>query len=167
MQFSSRQRLFSGIRKLMFSVLGGNLRFGRNVYIGPGCTLNAIYNLEIGSNVYIGKRVTIEVEGRIGNGVIIGNNVGIVGRRDHWPDSLDQDFFFAKTVREDRRLSLPVDIGDGCWIGYGAIVLSGVRIGERSIVGAGAVVTRDIPPHSVVRAGASVVFHRTPNHHAS
>ncbi|MBU0681661.1 MAG: acyltransferase [Proteobacteria bacterium] len=42
-----------------------------------------------------------------------------------------------------------VVIEDGCWLGYGCVVLKGVRIGERSVIGANAVVTHDIPPYSV------------------
>jgi len=43
----------------------------------------------------------------------------------------------------------PVLIGDDVWIGIGAIILQGIRIGRGSIIGAGAVVTRDIPPYSI------------------
>ena len=164
MKFSFRQRLFAWARKTRLLMTAGNIRFGENVYIGPDCSINAIYSLNFGSNIYIGKRVTIEVEGKIGNGVIIGYNVGIIGRRDHWPQSVEQDFFFAPTVREDPSLSSPVSIGDGCWIGYGAIILSGVSIGERTIVGAGAVVTRDVPAYSVVRAPSAVVSARVTEH---
>jgi acetyltransferase-like isoleucine patch superfamily enzyme len=46
-------------------------------------------------------------------------------------------------------IELPVTIEEDCWLGTGAIVLSGVRIGRGSIIGAGAVVTKDIPPLSL------------------
>lgn len=46
--------------------------------------------------------------------------------------------------------ALPVEIGDGCWIGGGgAIILPGIKIGEGSVIGAGSVVTHNIPPDSV------------------
>jgi acetyltransferase-like isoleucine patch superfamily enzyme len=41
-------------------------------------------------------------------------------------------------------------VNDGAWIGAGAIILSGVTIGENSVVGAGSVVTKDVPPQTVV-----------------
>lgn len=161
MEFSRRQKVLSFMRQKSLHLRNKKVSFGRNVYVGPACVIDGIYGLEIGSNVYIGKRVTLEFEGRIGNGVVIANHVGIVGRRDHEQAFEGQDFFDAKTVREDRRLSLYTDIGDGCWIGYGAIILSGVRIGEGSIIGAGAVVTRDVAPHSLVTSATSVVRARS------
>ena len=51
-----------------------------------------------------------------------------------------------------------VTIEDEVWIGYGAIVLPGVTVGRRSIVGAGAVVTRDVPPRSVVAGNPARVL---------
>ena len=45
---------------------------------------------------------------------------------------------------------LPVTIGNDVWIGHGAVILKGVRIGDRSVVGARAVVTRDVPADTVV-----------------
>ncbi len=53
-----------------------------------------------------------------------------------------------------------VEIGDHVWIGYGAIVLPGVAIGSISIVGAGAVVTRDVPPRSVVAGSPARVLRK-------
>jgi galactoside O-acetyltransferase len=44
----------------------------------------------------------------------------------------------------------PVRIGDKVWIGFGASILKGVNVGEGSVVGAKAVVTRDVPPYTVV-----------------
>ncbi|MBA2748254.1 MAG: acyltransferase, partial [Tatlockia sp.] len=56
-----------------------------------------------------------------------------------------------------------VVIEDNCWLGYGVKVLDGVTIGEGSVIGAGAVVTKDIPPYSVaVGVPAKVVRSRQP-----
>jgi acetyltransferase-like isoleucine patch superfamily enzyme len=120
------------------------------VYIGKGCSINGIYDLSFGDNVYIGKNVTIEVEGEIGSGVLIANNVGIVGKRDHNVFNNNTPAFFAEGVRENRSLSYKTVVEDGCWIGFGAVVMSGVRVGKNSIVAAGSVVTRDVLPDSVV-----------------
>ena len=48
-----------------------------------------------------------------------------------------------------RTYVLPVKIGNGCWIGGGAIILPGVTIGDGSVIGAGSVVTKDIPANCV------------------
>ena len=52
-----------------------------------------------------------------------------------WPKSDDDD--------------RPVRIGDGSWLGHGAVVLPGVTIGRHAVVGAGAVVHRDVPDHGI------------------
>jgi acetyltransferase-like isoleucine patch superfamily enzyme len=51
---------------------------------------------------------------------------------------------------ENKKLiSKPVVIEDGCWLGEGCVILKGVRIGKRSVIGANAVVTKDIPEYSI------------------
>jgi maltose O-acetyltransferase len=52
---------------------------------------------------------------------------------------------FEAELRREREFGKPVEIGDDVWIGGGAIILPGVRIGARAVVGAGSVVTRDVP----------------------
>lgn len=138
------------MRKSLIKLRSKTVTFGKNIYIGRGCAITGIYNLEFKDNIYIGKNVTIEVEGTIGSGVLIANNVGIVGRRDHDVFSNDSLAFFARGVREDRNLSLPTHIGDGCWVGYGAIIMSGVVLGKNSIIAAGSVVTKDVPDNAIV-----------------
>jgi maltose O-acetyltransferase len=62
-----------------------------------------------------------------------------------------------------RGIEVPVTIEEDCWLGTGAIVLPGVRIGSGSIIGAGAVVTKDIPPMSIaVGVPARVIRQITP-----
>ncbi len=61
---------------------------------------------------------------------------------------------FHPLSRKGRRArlarALPVVIGDDVWIGGGCVILPGVTIGNNAVIGAGAVVTRDVPPNSVV-----------------
>ena len=158
MRFNLRQKIFSWIRLFFIALKAGDFKFGSNVYIGPGCRISPIYKLEIGSDIYIGKNVTIEVEGVIGSGVIIANNVGIVGRRDHDVFSSKLGAFYVDTVRDNRLLSLPIDIGNGVWIGYGAIILSGISVGDNSVISAGAVVIKDFPVGAIVAGSPARVI---------
>ncbi|WP_166790529.1 acyltransferase [Cryobacterium tagatosivorans] len=127
-----------------------NVAIGSGFHVGPGSVVWAPRSLTIGNDVYLGKNVTIEIDGEIGDGVLVANLVGIVGRTDH--DQLD----LGVSIRRSRwvgdhpgELSQRTIIGSDVWIGYGAIILSGVTIGDSSIVGSGAVVIGDIPANSV------------------
>ena len=158
MKFSIRQKILSFFRISILRFKDRNLRVGKNVYIGRGASISAIYSLEIRDNIYIGKNVTIEVEGIIGSNCLIANNVGIVGRRDHDISNIEVDVFHAETVRENKKLSLPIKIGQGVWVGYGAILLSGIEIGQGAIVAAGAVVSSDVPPFAVVAGNPAKIL---------
>ena len=137
---------------------------GSRVHIGVGSILSAPRRLEIGEDSYIGKFCTIQCEGTIGRWVLIANNVGIIGRRDHDYREVGTAIRWAPHVEDAARTLQPTDlieIQDDVWIGYGAIVLSGVTVGRGSIVGAGAVVTSSIPPYAIARGNpATVIDHR-------
>ena len=103
---------------------------------------------------YIGKYCTVECDGEIGKDVMLGNNVGLIGRYDH-------DFrIIGKSIRNAPWIGDPdyigpgkglkIIVGDDVWIGYGSVVLSGVSIGRGAIVAAGAVVTKDVNAYAVV-----------------
>jgi acetyltransferase-like isoleucine patch superfamily enzyme len=137
------------------------VRIGKNVYAGRGLCLSKIYSLTLGDNIYIGKNVTIEIEGVIGSNVVIANNVGVVGRYDHDISDPDIPIFFAPGVRDRRSLSRFTTIEDNVWIGFGSVILSGVRIGTGSVIAAGSVVIEDIPEYAIVAGSpARVVSYR-------
>ena len=131
-----------------------NVVVGRDVHIGVGTTLWAPDKLVIADNVYIGKRCTVEVNGSIGEGCLLANDVGLVGRYDHDHHKVGLRIRNAPwvgdetLVTDDRCHSVVVE--DDCWIGFAAVVLSGVTIGRGSIVSAGAVVVADVAPYSIV-----------------
>lgn len=138
----------------LFSVRRG-VKLGRGVHIGPFSILSSPKGLIVGDDTYIGKFCTIQVSGRIGRGVLIANSVGIVGRIDH--EYRQAGVLLRKGGRwigTDRALQQDpknqVEIGDDVWVGYGATVLSGVRIGQGAIVSAGSLVTKDVAPYSIV-----------------
>jgi acetyltransferase-like isoleucine patch superfamily enzyme len=142
-----------------------NVTVGKNLHLGIGSKVAAPTRLKIGNDVYVGKLCTIECDGEIGNNVLIANSVGIVGRLDHdytvvgvpirkAPWVGDRDFSHRGELTR-------VVIGSDVWIGYGAIVLSGVRIGRGAVVAAGSVVTKDVRPYAIVAGNpAHEVGHR-------
>ena len=162
MKFSFRQKLFASFRKLFFLTINRNLKIGKNVYIGRNCSISSIYNLRIGNNIYIGKNVTIEVEGSIGDSTVIANSVGIIGRYDHQVKDTKHKAFDAAVVRENKKLSVPIHIGEGCFIGYGAIILSGVVVGNNSVIAAGSLVTKNIEPYSIVAGNPAKMIGKRP-----
>jgi maltose O-acetyltransferase len=101
-------------------------------------------NIELGDNVFLNAGCTIldSARVRIGSSSLLGPNVQIYCAEHH------KDAALRSAGLEIAR---PADIGEGCWIGGGAIILGGVSIGEGAIIGAGSVVTRNVP------AGATVV----------
>ena len=151
MKFSFRQRVLSAIKKYLFLIKSrGHLTIGKNVHIGKGTIISGIHNLVIEDDVYIGKYCTIEFEGVIESKVIIANNVGVVGKTDHDVFGNDVPAFDADLVRDHRRLSHPTTIKHGSWLGYGAVVMSGVTIGRNAVVAAGSVVTKSCEDNAVV-----------------
>ncbi|PNG23215.1 acyltransferase [Streptomyces cahuitamycinicus] len=129
----------------------GNVRVGPDVHIGLGSVLWAPRQLTVGGNVHIGKGCTIQVDGSIGTGVLIANRVGIVGRTDHALRQVGSLIRDADWVgHHPERLSKPVRIEDDVWIGYGAVVLSGITVGRGAVVAAGAVVTCNVRPYEIV-----------------
>lgn len=130
--------------------ISGRVNYRNDLHVGPFTRVWAPNSLLIGSSVYIGKNVTIEVDGQIGDGVLIANNVGIVGRLDHDPRDLREPIRNARWVGDHPDLSHPTVIGSDVWIGFGAVILSGVTVGDSAIVGAGQIVKHDVPSNSIV-----------------
>lgn len=131
-----------------------NVSLQGNVHIGIGTILWAPTSLHIGKNVYIGKYCTIECDGIIGDEVVIANQVGIVGRWDHDYKVIGKSIRNAPWIGDPdysgEGLGKHVVIEDDVWIGYGAIIFSGVHIGRGAIVGAGALVKDDVKPYEIV-----------------
>ncbi|MDR3742415.1 MAG: DapH/DapD/GlmU-related protein [Terracidiphilus sp.] len=123
---------------------------GERVHLGMGTILYAPKRMTVGDDVYIGKGCTIECDGEIGAHTMLANNVGLVGRHDHDVSAVGYSVRFAPWVGDTGGGSESVVVGPDVWIGYGAIVLTGVTVGRGAIVAAGAVVTRDVPPYAIV-----------------
>lgn len=104
---------------------GAHIHIGDNFYANFDCIFMDVAEINIGNNVMIGPRVSL---------LTASHPVG------------------AKARRSGLEYALPITIEDDVWIGGNTTVLPGVRIGKSSIIGAGSVVTGDIPP-GVMAAG--------------
>jgi acetyltransferase-like isoleucine patch superfamily enzyme len=113
--------------------------------------------IEIGCGCYVGEGVRIWSAGSItiGDRVLISHHVNIFDSDTH-PLSASKrraQFQAISRIGHPKEIDLreaPVVIGNDAWLGAMAIVLKGVTIGEGAIVGAGSVVTRDVPPWTIV-----------------
>jgi len=105
----------------------------------------------------------------IGNHCIISWNVGIADSDFHpidpaqrYLDSLALAPFAPNRPARPEIKTAPVRIKDNVWIGMGAVILKGVTIGENSVVAAGAIVTKDIPPNTIVAGNPARVVKELP-----
>jgi acetyltransferase-like isoleucine patch superfamily enzyme len=145
--------IFGFLKTLLLNrlgVRGQNVKLGKNAHIGPFSRVWAPYNLEIGRDFYCGRNVTIECDGSIGDSVLIANNVGVIGRRDHDHLELGVSIRHSRWVGNSTHLSSRVSIGNDVWIGFGAILLSPISIGNHSIIAAGSVVRENVPEFAII-----------------
>ncbi len=122
---------------------------GKNFVFDPDGEYS-FHNIEVGDDVFIGPGAVLsatESKISISNKVMFGPNVTIMGG-DHNTSVVGKFMYDVKEKRpEDDQ---PVVIEDDVWIGTGAIILKGVKIHRGSIVAAGSVVTKDVPPYTIV-----------------
>lgn len=102
----------------VYSDHGVNIRLGRDVFINQGCRFNDIGGIEIGDEVMIGPGVSLITSGH----------------------PLDP------ASRRSGITAAPIRIGRNVWIGASAMILQGVTVGADAVIGAGAIVTHDVPP---------------------
>ena len=123
----------------LFSKLTGK-KVDKSFRLFPPFYTDCGKNITIGKNVFINACCKFQDQGgiQIGNGVLIGHNVTLA------------------TLNHDERLDFrqniypkPIKIGDNVWIGSNASILAGVTIGNGAIIGANAVVTKDIPENTI------------------
>ena len=129
----------------------GRVRFGRFVWIGDGTKIRCHEGeVIIGQKTVLGQECTISAykHVRIGEQCVIADRARFIDF-DHGVVEVE------RTIREQGIYKRDVDVGSNVWIGYGACVLRGVRVGDNSVLGTYAVVTRDVPANAVV-AGVPV-----------
>lgn len=134
---------------LKYIDLGDNVFIGDNTYLGPiTCYAGERYTpkIIIGDNCIIGKNNSIASINlvKFGNNVLCAGHVHITDHSHGYED-------ISKPITHQSLISKgPIIIGDDCWLGFSCEILSGVKIGKHSIVAARAVVTKDVPPYTIV-----------------
>ena len=135
------------VLKEMFGSIGANVSVGHSFICDYGC------NIHIGDNVTVNTGCTFVDCNKItiGNNVLVAPNVQIYTATH--PVEFNERLILTETLDGckyvRRTFALPVMIEDGCWIGGGVIILPSVTIGQKSVIGAGSVVTKDIPANSL------------------
>ncbi len=101
---------------------GGHVHFGKNIYANFNLTLVDDTHIYVGDNTMFGPNVTVATAGH-----------------PVLPELREQAYQY----------NAPVHIGKNCWIGAGAIILPGITLGDNVVVGAGSVVTKDLPSNVI------------------
>ena len=104
---------------------------------------NGVGKVSIGHDVRVGIGSVVIGPVQIGNHVIIAQHVVMSGM-NHSYETIEVP------IKAQPVLARPIVIEDECWIGANTVITAGVRIGKHSVVGGGSVVTKDVPPYSVV-----------------
>jgi acetyltransferase-like isoleucine patch superfamily enzyme len=124
----------------------GEIRFGRFVWIGDGTKIRCHEGVvEIGEKTVMGQECTISAyqRVRIGDECVIADRAMFIDF-DHGVVEVERPIRLQGIYKRD------VEVGNNVWIGYGACILRGVSVGDNSVIGTNAVVTKDVPANAIV-----------------
>lgn len=132
---------------LLMGILRG-YRFkslGKRLTVSDTTSFFKRHSIETGDYVFLGADLHLRANVKIGHFVMIASRVAIVGG-DHRFDLVGIPARFTGRAGMEDLLTV---IEDDVWVGYGAIIMAGVRIGRGAIIGAGSVVTKDVPAYAI------------------
>lgn len=137
--------------------LSQGVGIGSHTYIGPILSYAGVTytpSIHIGTGTWIGKNCSIASINRIeiGNNVLFAGYVHITDH-SHGYENIDQPIAPQKLISKG-----PVIIEDDCWLGFNCEILSGVHIGKHCIIAARAVVTKNVPPYSIVAGNPAKII---------
>jgi acetyltransferase-like isoleucine patch superfamily enzyme len=125
---------------------GGNISIGNDSFVGEN------------SHIWSGDKI------EIGNDVLISHNVNIIDTNSHEIDALErrqgtlQILYKGHPKDKGTIQTKPIKICNHVWINFNSIVLKGVTIGEGAIIAAGSVVTKDVPPYTLIAGNPAIVI---------
>ncbi len=124
---------------------GARVRFGRGVRFLRDFTGRFYGQVTIGDNVYFNRGCYVSVHEalRIGSNCLFGEHV-VIHDENHIPGR------GAEPIDSRGFTTAPIIIGDNVWVGAKAAILAGVHVGNNAVIGANAVVTRDVPANTIV-----------------
>ena len=138
--------VFFGPRLELQIARRGRVELGRFVWIGHGTKIRCHEGtVQIGAKTVLGQECTISAYGRvrIGEQCVIADRAMFIDF-DHGVVEVE------RPIRTQGIYTREVEVGSNVWIGYGACILRGVRVGDNAIVGTNSVVTKDVPANAVV-----------------
>lgn len=119
---------------------------GSAVLLNRGVDITGLDNttIEIGDHTFLNSHCSLVGPGhiKIGCNCLFGPRVALIAVNHQFTE-------LTKPIRLQGHTAKGITIEDDCWLGYGVVVVDGVTIGRGSVIGAGAVVTKDIPPFSI------------------
>lgn len=134
--------------------------FGENSYVRPHVTCVSTEKISIGNNVTLRPFTMLFAEGfdkiniEIYDNVLIGSGVHIYVANHEFRD------VGKLIIDQGHSISKKVVVKEGAWLGANAIILPGVTIGRNSVVGAGSIVTKDVPDYTVVAGNPAKIIKR-------
>ncbi len=147
------ERAFSSFR--VFCVRRFAAACGEGVFIGPGVTVAS--SCEIGDHVTINENCRMQ-SCKIGDYALIAPGCYAITRNHHFNDPT------IPIVEQGYEREQPPEIGRDVWLGARVMLLPGIRVGDGAVVAAGAVVTKDVPPHTIVGGVPAKVIRRRTVH---
>lgn len=144
--------ILSTFRYYKLKLRNPKLKTGKNFHVASGCKISKGRNITIGNNFYMGHNCYLSCHAEIGDDVMFASQVALIGG-DHSINDIS-----INMNKAPRDVIKPIKIDSNVWVGHGAIVLHGVHLKNGCVVGAGSVITKDVPQNAIVAGNPAKVI---------